>query len=564
MLIILFSWLYIAYISLGMGLILQSCMKFKHNSLFLIILGGLYIQLLFTTFYAYFYAVDQIFVLLNFIIASIFLFKYLNYVRILVKNSYQLFNTLSIFYKCLSFGIGLLILIQSSGAPFIIDNESYYVQTIKWINHYGLVKGLANLHPFFGQNSGWHILQSSFNFNFLANYLNDLNGFILLIVSFFSIYKVSNYSTSKKRADLFIGLLPIGNLFLFLFIDSPSTDLPIFILSQVVFYFFLEIYISKNDKYLFYVGIICLLMILIKVTVFPIIILPIILLLRNYSHKILFTLLWFSIISFFVFCFKNYLISGYPLYPLKMGSNWLNVDWIINENVLKFYYQFTEMHAFKVNDWSVYSNLSITQKILTWLNIPFLHGFFNKLVIFLLLFFPFIIRKDKSLFWIYMYSILQFIILFITSPQYRFFFSIILFLGLYTIAYYTPKKEVYIKGLLTIGNMFVLILILLGGNFDRFTSNDMMQNKQPFNWSQIIKPVSNTKYNELTYKKMIEGNLEYHSPEIDNDFFWMTSDGPLPCVNNDQINFFKINYNHIPQLRTDHLKDGFISVPVNQ
>ena len=37
-----------------------------------------------------------------------------------------------------------LILAQSATLPFIIDNESYYIQTIKWLNEYGFVKGLAN------------------------------------------------------------------------------------------------------------------------------------------------------------------------------------------------------------------------------------------------------------------------------------------------------------------------------------------------------------------------------------------------------------------------------------
>ena len=36
--------------------------------------------------------------------------------------------------------ITLSIIAQCSTAPFVIDNESYYIQTIKWINEYGFVK----------------------------------------------------------------------------------------------------------------------------------------------------------------------------------------------------------------------------------------------------------------------------------------------------------------------------------------------------------------------------------------------------------------------------------------
>src|SRR5690606_3931123 len=56
------------------------------------------------------------------------------------------------FYKWL-FGILVgLTTLKSAGLPFVVDNESYYIQTIKWLNEYGFVKGLANLHLFLAQN----------------------------------------------------------------------------------------------------------------------------------------------------------------------------------------------------------------------------------------------------------------------------------------------------------------------------------------------------------------------------------------------------------------------------
>ena len=68
--------------------------------------------------------------------------------------------------------ISLLILAQCASPPLILDNESYYIQTIKWLNQYGFVKGLVNLHVFLGQTSGWHLLQSAFSFSFLYDRFN--------------------------------------------------------------------------------------------------------------------------------------------------------------------------------------------------------------------------------------------------------------------------------------------------------------------------------------------------------------------------------------------------------
>lgn len=63
----------------------------------------------------------------------------------------------------------------------MIDNESYYIQTIKWLDKYGLVKGLANLHVYLAQQSGFHILEAALNFDSVYDRFNDLSAFYLLI-----------------------------------------------------------------------------------------------------------------------------------------------------------------------------------------------------------------------------------------------------------------------------------------------------------------------------------------------------------------------------------------------
>lgn len=46
---------------------------------------------------------------------------------------------------------------------FMFDTYSYYLPTIKWLDQYGLVKGIANFDFNLGQHSLWHIIQASFN-----------------------------------------------------------------------------------------------------------------------------------------------------------------------------------------------------------------------------------------------------------------------------------------------------------------------------------------------------------------------------------------------------------------
>ena len=114
-------------------------------------------------------------------------------------------NTLPSYLNIL-FGIIILFAVaQSASAPYIIDNESYYIQTIKWLDTYGYVKGLANFHFFLGQTSGWHILQSALNLDILSDRINDINGFYLVLGNFYAFDALSQYFKQKKKLLLIIG-----------------------------------------------------------------------------------------------------------------------------------------------------------------------------------------------------------------------------------------------------------------------------------------------------------------------------------------------------------------------
>lgn len=82
-----------------------------------------------------------------------------------------------------------------------------------------------------------------------------------------------------------------------------------------------------------------------------------------------------------------------------------------------------------------------------------------------------------------------------------------------------------------------------------------------FSTENIIFPYENTK-NNTTFEVIHLGNLKYNSP-IQNDFFWASGNGTLPCVNKDQIAYFKKYFYIIPQQRTKDLKDGFYAKKIN-
>jgi hypothetical protein len=185
MILVLISWILIFYFFLSFGIGFSNVLKLEVENSILKVLLGMVAQLLFLTTIAFFTNLGVEIFLLN-LVVSFFLTFYSkeDFTRNwnFILNDFRAF---SITTKILFFIVVFSSAYKCAQIPFILDNETYYIQTIKWLNEYGFVKGLANLNIAFGQTSGWHILQSGFNFSFISNRFNDLNGFLLVVCAFY-------------------------------------------------------------------------------------------------------------------------------------------------------------------------------------------------------------------------------------------------------------------------------------------------------------------------------------------------------------------------------------------
>ena len=535
-------YIYTLYISVGIGIAFRKIINIKKDNIFFISLMGLFFLLMISTFYAVFFPINIYFYGLCTLFSTIFIKVEYNIFRKIIDSTINSFNAFTKRDKILFLSIVVITLIHSSSPPYIIDNESYYIQTIKWLNNYGLVKGLANLHLFLGQNSGWHLLQSCFNFSFLSSNFNDLNGFIVILLSFFCLEKKA--ICNKNFLDISLVLIFLS--FLFLFISAPSPDLPLIIIVPIIFYLFIESFNKKPDKNnALLTWCLSLFIILIKVTIAPIIILPIILLFKNFDKKTFMKVVFISLLALSSFIVKNSIISGYPLYPLTIGSDFFNFDWKVPIELQRSFWENNNSNGF-----------------IGWLNEPFPHGVINKIILISILLFSVFIKKKISLKILWIYILIQFSIFYLTSPQYRFFLPILFSIFLIIFTKILTNKYFITEIFILINIVILLFTGIFGINFKQITGNDIIEKKHLFTISQILKPRAITQYEDLKFKKQQLGNLTYYSPEKDSLFFWQTSDGPLPCANKEMIEYFKTYYNIIPQLRKKELKDGFKSKKV--
>lgn len=563
MLLILISWIYILFTTINLGFGFDKCIGLKNKNFVVTSILGLFSVTILASIWAIFGRINIEFhgflLILNFLL----FFKFQKEITEKYKVFWSELQSLSKTLKIFLFTITLMIVAQCSSIPYVIDNESYYIQTVKWINEYGFVKGIVNLHFFLGQTSGWHITQSVFNFSFLYSNFNDLSGFILLLGTIFSIQKLQEFYQNKNSNYLLIGLFPITSIFLFQFISAPSPDIPVYVLSFIIFFYFLEHFKKCTAEVFNLIVILILFTLYIKNTTVTFVLIPIVLLVQNFKilSKNLSKSFLLASIVLVLFVTKNMIICGTPVFPSKLFSS-LTMDFAIPDSIESFYYDQLKYYGYFV-DLQQYNSMSAFDLFLRWLSLPKLNGLFNKISIVLLLITPLFNYKfqNKKAVWIlYILMVLQLIILFATSPQYRFFMNFILFFSLFCFICLFQNKRI-INTVLLLSLVPTLLILFLPVNLNRFSNYKFMMELSNFSTENIIFPYENTK-NNTTFEVIHLGNLKYNSP-IQNDFFWASGNGTLPCVNKDQIAYFKKYFYIIPQQRTKDLKDGFYAKKIN-
>ncbi|NDP26861.1 MAG: hypothetical protein GZ087_05460 [Flavobacterium sp.] len=179
MILIALSWIILLLFFIPSGIAVKSLLKLKSSGNYIPIFLGIFIQCLGLSICSFFFKIGLEVFIANFLIISVLTYWKSKEIKENIKEILFDLRSLSTISKFSLASIFIFSLFKCSQYPFIVDNESYYIQTIKWINEYGFVKGLGNLHIFFGQTSPFHVLQAGFNFNFLTDRSNDINGFLL-------------------------------------------------------------------------------------------------------------------------------------------------------------------------------------------------------------------------------------------------------------------------------------------------------------------------------------------------------------------------------------------------
>lgn len=553
MIVVFIYCLFLFFLVLPFGILTERIIKINYKN-------PVVTQLLGLGFLAVIFSVISVFCRLNYEVFLCVIFccvlLFLNQkkqIKQYFRNLKNEWNSLGKYYKFLFGSLILLVCLKSAGTPFIIDNESYYIQTIKWINEYGLVKGLGNLHIFFAQTSGWHILQAGLNFSFLSNRINDINAFLFIVCGFFYLCE---FQKNRKNKNLnWVGFVFIFNVLLFQFVDSPSPDLPAFLISPVVLYFFIK---DKNEEDGLKISVfLFLFLVIIKLTILP---LGLLFLFWIKTRKQFLYTVFTGVIFGLTLILKNSIISGYPFYPFNFMA--LDVDWSVPESLRYFIGNVTRKAGYSEHKLNL-SNVSYYEKFGLWFSRLGINGLFNKGILVLIFLIPFTksFQNSKPFRLVYLVLVVQFVLVFVTSPQYRFFLISVIFFSAVLINEFIgfAKLKTDLSGYVVAAGIFLPVFFLFQVKLSVLTNNVRHSELGKFEIHQILYPAPNSKYYNMKYERVQEGNLIYNSPK-ENVFYYGTYNGDLPCVNKIYLHRIAKKYKVYPQKRGKDLKDGFYSV----
>ncbi len=264
----------------------------------------------------------------------------------LLNDAYSMLHILRARWDILVYlFVFLLMAYGASHGIMHYDSDLYHAQAIRWIEEYGIIKGLGNLHVRLAYNSSAFAISALYSMSFLGGQsYHVMSGFFALLLA----WQCIDIKNVIRRGHLVISDFArvAAIYYLFTIYDemvAPASD---YFLSTLVFYIMihlLDMYVKHEKSYVPYIllALVGVFAITIKLSAAPMVLLciiPLSKLLRDRSKEKM-TALWISIAMAFVivlpFLIRNIIISGWILYPVTM-FDFFGFKWEIPKGVADF------------------------------------------------------------------------------------------------------------------------------------------------------------------------------------------------------------------------------------
>lgn len=222
------------------------------------------------------------------------------------------------------------------------DSGLYHAQAIRWIEEYGVVKGLANLHCRLAYNSSAFVLTALYSMKFLVGRsLHTVAGFMAFVLVVKGLDVVEVFSRKKVLISDF---LKVAMLFyisiIYTEMMSPASDYfaMLFLFYVIVTWVELE---EKKERNITPYGMLCVLLavnVTIKLSAAIMLLLvlkPAFFLLKEKQYKEIGIYLMLGMIAVFPYLARNVILSGWLVYPFP-AIDLFSFDWKIPASEAKY------------------------------------------------------------------------------------------------------------------------------------------------------------------------------------------------------------------------------------
>jgi hypothetical protein len=240
-------------------------------------------------------------------------------------------------------------IIMASGPVGYFDTGLYHAQAVKWINEYGTVPGLGNLHHRLAFNSSWFYFSAFFDMlafdgktSHLVNLIPITLGLIACFSGFNNIAKGNISLTNILKCFLAFPLCT-DRLLMLVYLPTLSPDLVVAILTFYVMilvvnyienYQITDDYPIDSQRELFNVIFcICFFLPTIKLNGLPALLYPLLLLIKTKARAMRLTIISCLVggVILLPFLVGNVILSGYLIYPFPQ-IDLFSFDWKIPYN----------------------------------------------------------------------------------------------------------------------------------------------------------------------------------------------------------------------------------------
>ena len=454
-------------------------------------------------------------------------------------------------YSLLIFlGTWCIILLINAGPTMMDDTESYHIQSIKWLQEYGSVPGLVNLHERFGFNSSWFSSVALFSFSSkTAGGFTVLNSVLSMWLCYWFISKYNQFRKENNlHAAFAILIIFIASTVIWPLIrGNAATTNYDFITTAIVLILFTEAFFNEKFSpsiewmiwpvYLFTVRIINFPLLALSLFAF-------ILFIKNKNFRAFLLPVLCCLLLIVPFLIRNIIIAGYPFYPATY-FNFVNVDWKpdpqMTERLLEYIKYYNRVST-------TYLDIEQTKALgSAWIPAWFQHLFpFDKILVLVgivgILFNGvklFIQKKNSNKSIITGLMSVWIICWFIISPDPRFVYGILLF-GIFLFSYHLVSS---IKDLGVIRSLSKVLIILLVTGLSYYLVSKPWRQKDYRNWLvplQLPQP---------PVKEIDIDGIRFRIPEsIKNNWNARCYGTELPCL-------YKID--HRLNVRGKNIRSGF-------